>query len=877
MRDRSREINMFQDTMQILEQGYYEKNGKKVKLKLSRKDMETIRVYLPEDVKKEGNDPNFIKPIVIGRCEHDCKNKDSFGYAREKMGEIYYAERKRKLLVLNLANPVNPGGGVRRGARAQEEDLCRKSSLLISLESEKAKKYYDFNKSLNTYMGSDALMITPCVEIIKDENGELLDDTVVVSALTCAAPMITEGKEGLSEEEYESMVYNRIVGMLKCVAHLGYQELVLGAWGCGAFGNDAHVVSDLFYKALKELEYNGLEEKDLFEGVYFAVLDRTSEQYNYKEFCRNFTQENFYREEAQKSIDKAKERIRETEVHLNRIRGCLVGGAAGDALGYAIEFKKESYIFSKYGENGITEYELDRKSGKALISDDTQMTLFTANGLLVGDTRGKLRGIRATPRCYVAHAYSDWYDSQHFTFEEYAKIRRQERYRCRSWLMDVPEMFERRAPGNTCLSALEGRQDGDGEYPGIDHPANTSKGCGGIMRVAPIALDYQVSELDELDKEGAELAAITHGHSLGYMPAAVLTHIINRIVYGDKKLTLKDIVIEAKDTVARIFAGDKHLKELTDVIDLAVELSENKEHDLSNIHRIGEGWVAEETLGIALYCALRYKDDFSAGIIASVNHNGDSDSTGAVTGNILGALLGYDAIEEKWKKNLELIDVIIEMADDLCHGCQMSEFDYDYRDLDWERKYLDMKWKAQKKVENSISIQKLYISGKEVDAVFFHKPEEPDGYLSNWYISPFDLDGIHYTSMEQYIMYQKCIVFGDKKSADAVLATNDTGKQQEIGRNAAGYIGKVWEGMRQVVALRGLYAKFSQNTELCQKLMDTGDAYLVECARKDVTWACGRTLDSDEKHYADKWLGQNILGFALMEVRAGLRAHKSGE
>ncbi|MEI3218786.1 MAG: hypothetical protein V8S08_03085 [Lachnoclostridium sp.] len=69
----------------------------------------------------------------------------------------------------------------------------QESSLLLSLESKEARKYYDYNKSFNTYMGSDALMIAPYVEIIKDANGDLLDDTVVVSVLTCAAPMISHG------------------------------------------------------------------------------------------------------------------------------------------------------------------------------------------------------------------------------------------------------------------------------------------------------------------------------------------------------------------------------------------------------------------------------------------------------------------------------------------------------------------------------------------------------------------------------------------------------------------------------------------------------------------------------------------------------------
>ena len=260
-----------------------------------------------------------------------------------------------------------------------------------------------------------------------------------------------------------------------------------------------------------------------------------------------------------------------------------------------------------------------------------------------------------------------------------------------SWLLDVPELYSRRAPGNTCLSALEQEEAGISYEDYIEAKRNHSKGCGGIMRVAPIAVNYR-TDMERLDLEGAQLAAITHGHSLGYMPAAVVVHIINRIVFPPegKKQSLKEIVLEARDTAAEIFAGDPHLTEMTDIIDLAVKLAEDgSEKDLDNIHQLGEGWVAEETLGISLYCALKYQDDFSAGVIASVNHKGDSDSTGAVTGNILGALLGYAAMEEKWKKDLEIADVILEMADDLCYGCQMSE-DGSYRDEDWEMKYTRM-------------------------------------------------------------------------------------------------------------------------------------------------------------------------------------------
>lgn len=336
----------------------------------------------------------------------------------------------------------------------------------------------------------------------------------------------------------------------------------------------------------------------------------------------------------------------------DKIRGCLVGGAIGDALGYAVEFQREPQIFSRYGKDGITEYDLDKKTGKALISDDTQMTLFTATGIMVRSENGILYDIE--------RSYFDWLTTQYYSYDESRKIEIHN-----SWLRNVPELYSPRAPGNTCLSALEQRVRSTQKVNSfIESKINNSKGCGGIMRVAPVGL---ISGLNIIIADGlaAEAAAITHSHSLGYMPAAVLAHIINRIVYPLPDMSLKEIVSEAKETVSTIFENDSEVITLSRIIDLAIKLSENKESDLDNIHRLGEGWVGEETLGIALYCSLRYQNDFSKGIIAAVNHNGDSDSTGAVTGNILGAMIGYEAIEQKWKDNLELIDVILKVSDGL--------------------------------------------------------------------------------------------------------------------------------------------------------------------------------------------------------------------
>ena len=281
-------IEILQDTLQILNAGYYEVKGKEVKLRLSKEQMEASHVLLPADVQNICS-RELTRAAIPGQCKIGCVKQDSYVAAIEIMRDRQNAEEQSKpVLVLNFANPVNIGGGVYKGVKTQEEDLCRRSSLLRSLETQHSLRYYSYNRKLHTHMGSDAMIFSPEVEIFRDEHGGLMDETVIVAVLTCAAPMISYGMEGMSEREYRDMFYNRIVGMIKCAAYFGYEDLVLGAWGCGAFGNDAAVVSDLFCKALMEQSQNGVQTKDLFRRIVFAVRSRGEESYNYKEFNRNF-------------------------------------------------------------------------------------------------------------------------------------------------------------------------------------------------------------------------------------------------------------------------------------------------------------------------------------------------------------------------------------------------------------------------------------------------------------------------------------------------------------------------------------------------------------------------------------------------------------
>lgn len=347
------------------------------------------------------------------------------------------------------------------------------------------------------------------------------------------------------------------------------------------------------------------------------------------------------------------------ELYRDKIRGSLMAGAAGDALGYAVEFISRSAILKRYGADGITTFALE-ESGKAIISDDTQMTLFTANGLLNAATT-------ATPYIdAITDAYVDWY----YTQSAWGNKRG-----THCWLSDIDELYALRAPGNTCLSALKA-------IVANQTPSNNSYGCGGIMRVAPIAL-YGAAEhrmtIEEVVRLAGDAAEVTHKHPLGFLSAALFAAFIYRVMpLTPVEVTANStaLVEECLEVVDRVYQG-KHQVDIDSLKHLthrAIDLTTSDKSDAECIRHLGEGWVGDEAWAIALYCTLRHLDSVERAIIAAVNHDGDSDSTGSICGNVMGAIYGYKHIKERnifcptgheLEQTLELAEVILKVANEL--------------------------------------------------------------------------------------------------------------------------------------------------------------------------------------------------------------------
>lgn len=344
--------------------------------------------------------------------------------------------------------------------------------------------------------------------------------------------------------------------------------------------------------------------------------------------------------------------------------GCLLGGAIGDALGAPAEFFSLSDIRRTFGKNGIEDFEeargLDGKlyGKKGEFTDDTQMTLFTAEGLLRANCRYNHKGI-CNPITVVYHAYLRWLHTIGQTSNDESFEEKDD-----GWLITLKELHHRRAPGKTCISALQ-----SGRWGTADTPINNSKGCGGIMRVAPVGLFVSQERAFEM---GRDIAAITHGHPTGYLAAGFLALLLSQLIHGD---SLQNSIRGAKQLLKSV----PHSSECLEAIESALYHFSNSEPSPETVEKLGQGWIAEEALAISLYCSMAAGQSFAKGVLLAVNHSGDSDSTGAITGNILGALLGRKAIPEHWIERIQMRAIIDELSQDLLSG---------FRDDDsWWSKY----------------------------------------------------------------------------------------------------------------------------------------------------------------------------------------------
>jgi ADP-ribosyl-[dinitrogen reductase] hydrolase len=322
----------------------------------------------------------------------------------------------------------------------------------------------------------------------------------------------------------------------------------------------------------------------------------------------------------------------------------LLGGAVGDAFGYEVEFDSINKIRTRFGASGITEP--IRHNGKLIVSDDTQMTLFTLEGMLQALSEDGF----SIQSCVdsIRLAYLEWLGTQGGSV------------RSKGWLAAQPEMHVRRAPGNTCMSAL-----GAGGNGSISHPINNSKGCGGVMRVAPLGLVSKGLKPEQTFQLAAEAAAFTHGHPSGYLSAAAMAVIVRSLVEGN------DLRSAIDQSLAILLSYEGH-KETEEAVKAAVALAGQASGDrAAAVETLGGGWVGEEALAIGLYAAL-CAGSFVEAIRIATNHSGDSDSTASIAGQLWGAMHGLDGIPHVWVSGLDVLSPLLHLARQFLHDACCS-------------------------------------------------------------------------------------------------------------------------------------------------------------------------------------------------------------
>ncbi|MEV0636699.1 ADP-ribosylglycohydrolase family protein [Streptomyces sp. NPDC050619] len=343
-----------------------------------------------------------------------------------------------------------------------------------------------------------------------------------------------------------------------------------------------------------------------------------------------------------------------------RVRGCLLGGAVGDALGYPVEFSSLDRIRAAHGQQGVTGLVPGENGAVGLISDDTQMTLFTAEAL-IQDQEGKRhrapeKGISDGWIMLMRRAYEQWLETQRKPGPEQAAP--PENGGPEGGLITEPWLYARRAPGNACLSGVAQMYAPDPwlALDGKPGPVNPdSKGCGAVMRSAPFGL---VTNDHVAFSMAARAAQITHGHPTGYYAAGALAAIVANLVEGD---SMEGSVLRALQLLKHFPGHEETSAALHRAVELAADSTVAR---AERVESLGAGWVAEEALAIGVYCAL-LKMRTEDALLMSVNHSGDSDSTGSICGNLRGAQRGDSTLPHAWVRQIEGRARIAMLADDL--------------------------------------------------------------------------------------------------------------------------------------------------------------------------------------------------------------------
>lgn len=334
----------------------------------------------------------------------------------------------------------------------------------------------------------------------------------------------------------------------------------------------------------------------------------------------------------------------------DRALACILAGAIGDALGAGVEFLSLNDIRARGhvdADGRVTDY-VPAYGRSGAITDDTQMTLFTLDGLVRASIRGRSRGIAHGPTMY-RQSYLAWLATQDDVQPHPVPSR----------LLQWPAMHSRRAPGNTCLSALH-----DSRVGSVAEPINDSKGCGAVMRAAPIGF-WPSWTPEQTFEQAAESGAITHGHPSGYLPAGVLAVVVARLLDGSG---LED----ALDTATGVLTKWPGHEETLNALQLGRSIGRDGLPSPELTETMGGGWVGEEALGIAAACAvgaLVDGADLTAALGVAVTHSGDSDSTGSICGNLLGAHLGTTALPDRLLSGLELREEMTAFVTDALVEC----------------------------------------------------------------------------------------------------------------------------------------------------------------------------------------------------------------